>query len=469
MFEHFKENLAARFQRGWRYVTFADAADTEERVTSLDPIPPLKTDSGPAARMGLFALVVGLGGFLLWAAFAPLDEGVPASGVVKVEGNRKAIQHLRGGIAEEILVREGSTVKSGDVLIRLNQTEIQAQLDITQAEYWTVLAIESRLRAEQAQKNAIDFPDDLKKASDPRAKEAVLVQTTLFRIRQEALRNEVEILQETHKGLQEQINGLESQQSGKLKQIQLLSNELNSLRELAKDGYMPQMKLLEQERLLADLSGSRGDDLAKIASTRNAIAETRLRIIKTQQDFQKETQTQLSEIQQQVSAAHDKLKALRAEVERATMRAPVDGMVVGLTTFTNGGVIQAGQVVMEIVPHGDKLLVEVQIPTNLIEKVYTGLAADIRFSTIKGSQMPPIAGKLVSVSADRLIDNVSKLPFYLGYVEVTPDGLSLLSEAKHVIQPGMQADVVIKTGERTMLQYLLNPLLNRIAGSMREI
>lgn len=469
MLERFKQSLAARFQAGWRHATFDDETRRETEEGAMGAVPPLRTDSRSAARWGMIALIFGFGGFVLWAAFAPLDEGVPAPGVVNVESKRKTVQHLRGGIVREIRVQEGSVVKEGDVLIVLNDVEARAQLDIVQAQWWSALAQEARLIAEQSGAATIRFPEALTASDDPRALDAMRIQEGLFRTRREALASQLRILEENLKGLREQIAGMEALQAGKQRQIELLEAELKSMRELAREGFLPQVRLMEIERMLADLSGSRANDLANIARTRNSIAEVQLRMAAIRQEFQQEVQQRLSEVQKEVENNRDRLTALREEVARAELRAPVDGTVVGLNVFTVGGVIQPGQVLMEIVPEDESMLVEVHIPTHLIEKVHPGLEADIRFATVRGAMMPPITGTLITVSADRLIDPHTGMPYFLGRVQVSKEGLETLIRTRHPIHPGMPADVVIKTGERTLLQYLINPLTSRIASALKEI
>jgi len=469
MFAKLKQSLAARFQAGWRHATFDDETGCETEAGATGNAPPLRTDSRAAARWGIIALLAGFGGFVLWAAFAPLDEGVPAPGVVNVESKRKAVQHLRGGIVKEIRVQEGSVVRAGDALIALNDIEARAQLDITLAQWWSALAQEARLLAEQSGATALRFPESLVQSEDPRAREAMRIQEALFRTRRDALLSQIRILEENHKGLKEQIAGMEALQAGKQRQIELLESELKSMRELAREGFLPKVRLMEIERMLADLSGSRASDLANIARTRNGIAEIQLRMVAIRQDFQQEVQQRLSEVQKDVENNRDRVTALREELDRAVLRAPVDGTVVGLNVFTVGGVVQPGQTLMEIVPEGESMLVEVHIPTNLIEKVHPGLEADIRFATVKGAMIAPIAGTLITVSADRLVEPQTGMPYFLGRIQVSKEGLETLIRTQHPIHPGMPADVVIKTGERTLLQYLVNPLTSRIASALKEI
>ncbi len=469
MFAKFRQALASRFQAGWRHATFDDATRRELEEPATQPVPDLRTDSHRPARWGMIALVLGFGGFVAWAAFAPLDEGVPAPGVVSVESKRKAVQHLRGGIVRKIHVQEGSRVRAGDVLISLDDVEARSQLDIVQAQWWSALAQEARLLAEQSGAASVRFPPELATSADARAQEAMRIQQELFHTRRNALMSKTRIMQENLKGLKEQITGLEALQAGKQRQIELLEHDLRAMRELAQEGFLPQVRLTEIERALAELTGSRANDLANIARAKNAIAEIELRMVAIRQEFQQEVQQRLSEVQKEVENLRDRLVALREEVARTTLRAPVSGRVVGLNVFTVGGVIQPGQTLMEIVPEDESLLIEVHIPTNLIERVHPGLAADIRFATVQGALLPPIAGRLVMVSADRLLDPQSGMPYFLGRVQVTPEGLDTLRRTQHAIHPGMPADVVIKTGERTLLQYLISPLTTRIASALKEI
>lgn len=478
MFQRLKEQAANLTLAAWRRITFSDPASDnkpEEGApackTEDSDLPPLQTDTRPALRFGMIALVIGVGGFFLWSSLAPLDEGVPATGTVVVESKRKTVQHLRGGIIEEIKVREGDTVKAGDVLLRLNDTESRAQLDIAYAQLWSAWATYSRLIAEHRQQERLAFPGDLyKHQDDPRAREAMQLQTQLFQTRRATLTSEIGILEENIKGLQEQVNGLESVQAGKKRQIELISEELNAFRGLAKEGFVPQVKVLELERLLADLTGSRGDDLANISRTRNAIAETKLRILQRRQAFMQEVETQLSDVQKEVASLKDRIKALEDEVIRAVVRAPTEGQVVGLEIHTLGGVIRGGDRIMDIVPQTDQLVIEAQVLPHLIDKVLIGMPADIRLSTITASTTTPvIEGTLITISADRLTDQRSGQPYYLGRIEVTKEGLLELARHHVQLQPGMPADVIFKSGERTLLDYLVRPLMNRIAGSMKEI
>lgn len=438
----------------------------------LETPPQVETDERPVVRFGLITLVVGFGGFLLWAGFAPLDEGVPASGVVAVDSKRKTIQHLKGGIVETIDVREGSRVKAGDPLIHLNDTEVKAQMDIAQGQYWTVKAVETRLLAERDGLSQLVFPEKMVASSknDPRVAEVMRVQTQLFAARRSALASELGTMDESIAGLNEQIRGLQAIEAGKKTQIGLLEKEVSSLRGLVEEGFVPRNKLYELERTLADISGTRGGDLASIARAQASINEVKLRKLQRQQDYRKEVETQMTDIQREVGTQFDRLQALKEEYERTVIKAPTDGYVVGLEAHTIGGVIRPGDRIMDIVPEGDVLVVEAQLPVNLIDKVQVGQLARIHLQIVLGGGVQPsIQGKLVQVSADRLTDQRTGTPYYLARIQITQEGEAELRKYKITPQAGMQSDVVIITGERTLLQYLLRPLFSRIHSGMREL
>lgn len=429
------------------------------------------TDEKPVVRFGMATLILGFGGFLLWAGLAPLDEGVPGTGVVSVDTKRKTIQHLRGGLVETIQVREGDRVKAGDVLLRLNDTDIKAQFDITKGQYAVVKATEARLLAERDGRATVVFPADLVEAakSDRRTAEAMSAQAQLFAARKAALSSEMGTLDEGVSGLNQQIIGLQSIEAGKKTQIDLITKEANSYRSLVEEGFVPRNKLYELERVLADLSGTRGGDLAQIARAQASINELKLRKLQRAQDFRKEVETQISEVQKDVGSQKDRLTALNEEFERMVIKAPTDGAVVGMEANTVGGVIRPGDRIMDIVPEGDVLVVEAQLPVNLIDKVRVGQLANLQLQIVLGGgAQPSIEGRVSQISADRLTDPRTGSPYYSARIQITPKGEAELLKYKIQTQAGMQVDVVIVTGERTVLQYLLKPLMSRVTAGMKE-
>lgn len=450
----------------------ADEGNVEPLSLAQQSATKVATDARPVVRFGMLTLLIGFGGFLIWSALAPLDEGVPGTGIVSVDSKRKTIQHLKGGIVDKLEVREGDKVKAGDVLLRLNDTDVKSQLDIVRGRYFTFKATEARLLAERAGIKAIDFGADLLEAGkrDPRAEEAMRAQTQLFNARRQALVSELGTMDESIIGMQEQISGLQSIESGKQTQISLLEKELKSMRELADEGFVPRNKLLELERVLADLSGTRGSDLAQIARAKAAISEIKLRKLQRIGDFRKELEKEMAEAQREVGSQLDQLNALSEEVARTVVKAPTDGYVVALEAHTVGGVIRSGERIMDIVPEGDRLIVEAQLPVNLIDKVHVGQLANMHLQIVlAGGAQPSIEGKLIQVSADRLTDPRSGMPYYSARIEITPKGEATLVKNKIIPQAGMQADVVVVTGERTVLQYLMRPLISRLNQGMKEL
>lgn len=450
----------------------AQAADVAPELSPYSESPvKVSADEKPVVRFGMLTLLIGFGGFLLWSGLAPLDEGVPGTGVVSVDSKRKTIQHLKGGIVDKIEVREGDKVKAGDVLVRLNDTDIKAQLDIVRGRYYTFKAAEGRLQAERNGQSALVFDGELKAAAaqDPRAAEAMQAQTKLFNARRQALVSELGTLDESIIGMQEQIAGLQSVESGKKTQIALLEKELKSMRELADEGFVPRNKLLELERVLADLSGTRGSDLAQIARAKAAISEIKLRKVQRIEDFRKDLEKEMAEVQREVASQRDQLYALGEEFARTLVKAPTDGYVVALEAHTVGGIIRPGDRIMDIVPEGDRLIIEAQLPVNLIDKVHVGQLANVHLQIVlAGGAQPRIEGKLIQVSADRLTDQRTGVPYYSARIQITPNGEATLTQNRIVPQAGMQADVVVVTGERTVLQYLMRPLISRLNLGMKE-
>ncbi len=442
----------------------------EERVDNAFPVDsdtPVSTSTKDTVRWGYYALWIGVAVFLLWAAFAPLGQGVPAQGSVKIEGNRKTIQHPKGGIVEEILVREGDFVKANQPLIRLNPTQALAQSGIVQTQLVTLLAVEARLLAERNNDRKITFPKDLLLRKDqPLEKEAMSVQSKLFMARRNALSGEIDITNETIAGLQQQIKGLEAQEQAKATQLELYQEELKTLKPLYDEGFIPRNRMFELQRGIAYLSGQRSEDIANIGRVRNQIGELKLKKLQAKNLFRKDVETQLTDVQRQVGDFKERNVATMDELDRIELRAPVAGTVVDLAVHTVGGVISAGQKLMDVVPSEQNLIIEVNIPPHLVDNLYTGLEADVHLSALDQTIVPSVKGRLVYLSADSITDPRSQLSYFVGRVALTKEGQRQLGA--QTIQPGMPADVVLLTSERTLLSYLFQPLFRRLQFSFRE-
>ena len=422
-------------------------------------------------QIGIALLVLGMGGFFVWAATAPLDEGVPVAGVITVEAKRKTVQHLTGGIIRKLHVTESQSVKEGSVLIELDDTQARANFEFARQTYLALLATEGRLLAEQRGASRIEFHPDLSSPDNAsQAKNYLAGQRQLFDTRRGALNGDIGILNETAAGQEESLKGLIAQLASRRSQSGLLQEQLGGTRDMVKEGYLPRNAQLEQERAAAELNAVIGDLQANIQRTGRTLSELKLRVVQRHQEYLREVETQLADVRRDVASYAGRLTSAREDLKRAVIRAPADGQVVGLNVFTVGGVIGPAQRLMDIVPVGDALLLETRVPPHLIDRVHAGLPADIHFQGFVSQPQLVVEGSVISVSADLLSDAPGAgqpgMAYYLARVRVTPEGMKKLGQ--HRMQPGMPADVVIKTGERTMLTYLLKPLLQRLAVSLKE-
>lgn len=427
------------------------------------------TDASAYSRLGWIIVLFGVIGFLLWAMFAPLDKGVPMPGDVAKEGNRKAVQHLSGGIVQDILVKDGDVVKKGQVLVRMNNVQVNAQSEITKVQLFTNRAAEARLIAERDGKSEPAFPDDLKKfKDDPRVAENISLQSQLFASRQSSLKNELSAIDENISGLKLQLDGLMASRDSKKEQLVILKEQVDNLRDLSRDGFVARARLLDVERTYVQTKGALAEDVGNIGRTQRQIAELTLRRAQRVQDYQKEVRTQLSEVQKEAEALSNRFVAEDYNLKNADVTAPVDGTVVGMAVFTKGGVVQPGFKMMDIVPVDDALVVEGRLPVNLVDKVRAGMPVELIFSAFNSNTTPHIPGKVTKVSADRLMDERTGQPYYTVVASVSPEGLKTMHHHKLEVRPGMPVELFVKTGERTMMNYLLKPIFDRAKTSMSE-
>ena len=431
-------------------------------------VPTVDINHGRAARLGWLVLVTGFGGFILWASLAPLDQGVPSSGKVVVTGNRKTVQNLSPGMVQAILVKDGDEVNSGDVLVRLDPTTARSEYEVAHSQWLVAKATEARLLAEIQGQSDILFPEELsKEQNDPRAASAMAVQSQLLRSRQAGLRAELAAMDNTLAGLQSYAKGLDATRRAKDAQSKLLREELKGLRDLAAEGYLPRNRLSEQERLLAQLSGAISEDLGNLGRAQQSIGEIRMRIVAREQEYRKDVETALAEVQKETSSLESRLKGLAYQLANTDVRAPSEGIIVGLSIHTIGGVLAQGTPLMDVVPKNEPLRIDVNIPTTLIDKVRLGLPVEITFPAFNQRTTPQIPGEFVHVAADATTDPEGRVPpFYRGQVVVTAAGMKKLRA--HEIKAGMPAEVFIKTGERTMLNYLFKPLRDRFNSALTE-
>jgi epimerase transport system membrane fusion protein len=422
------------------------------------------SDCRPRA-VGLAIVLLTFGLFGGWAAFAPLDSAALAPGVVTVQTYRKTVQHLEGGIVKELLARDGDIVKAGDPLIVLDDTQIRAEYEMARSQLIANQAMAARLRAEQGDEPTIDFSGMIEFDSE-RAREAQASEMQVFRARQGSRHGEVDVLQKRIGQLHQQINGLEAMIRTKGNLEKSYSSEIGDLNQLLSEGFVDKQRLLEQERKLDMLRAEVADHQSEIIKTRLQISETELQIVQRNKEFNADVVNQLSEVQTKSYDLQERMAALKDRMSRVVIRAPEDGMILGMTVHTIGGVVRAATPLLDIVPSVSKLVVEAQVSPADIDRIAVGKAAEIRFSAFNSATTPVIGGQVLSISADRLMNEQTNMPYYLARVGLTDEGVIKLGDRKLV--PGMPAEVLINAGKRTMLQYLWQPATNAFARSMIE-
>lgn len=437
------------------------------RTLSIQPdnFSDLPVSDSRTRRLGYGIILVTFGIFGGWAAFAPIDGAVYAPGVVTVQTYRKTVQHLEGGIVKDVLVHDGDIVKKGDPLIVLDDAQLRAEYDMNHNQLIAAKAMEARLMAERDDKPSISF-GSMADADTPRGIEARTGETQVFNARRGARLGQIAVLQERIGQLNQQVKGTESMIGTKTNLESSYTGEIGDLRDLLAQGFVDKQRMLEQQRKLDMLKSEVADHRSTITKTRLQVNETQLQILQINKDFNSDVAKQLSEVQTKVYDLQERTAALADRLTRIIIRAPDDGMVIGMTVHTIGGVVRQATPLLDIVPSVSDLVVESQVPPQDINRVAIGKPADIRFSAFNSATTPVIEGIVTGVSADRLTNEKTGQPYYLARVKVTEEGARKLGDRKLLV--GMPADVLVKTGERTMLQYLLQPARNAISQSMIE-
>ena len=447
----------------------ANASDVQDvsADTLRDPL-----DTARPIRWGAIVLIAGLGAVIAWAALAPLDQGVPAQGVISIEMRRKTLQHQTGGVVKSVLVKEGDWVKAGQTLMVLDDTFSRANYDAVRTGYLSARAAQSRLLAEQGPAESLAFEADLRALLGEAAFKGVAAnQVQLFEARRASLAADLSAMERSLEGLGAQLAGSQQSLANRLAQAQLQEQQVAAVRDLAGEGYASRNQLLQLEQSQTELRVSIGDLRANQERLKAAIAETRQRVLQRRSEYLREVSTQLAEVRKDVDGGAERLRSAAMDLARVEIRSPVDGQVVGLAVTDAGGVISPGQKITDVVPRDEALLVDAKIPPHIIDKVSLGMAAEVRFSTFANTPQLVVQGTIVSLSSDALAETgpmgpMSMGSYYLARIQLTAEGMKKLNG--HVMRPGMPAEVLVRLGERTMLQYLLHPLTKRIAASMKE-
>jgi epimerase transport system membrane fusion protein len=426
----------------------------------------LDTSSERYQRIGIILIAVVFGGFGLWSLIAPLDSASFATGVVQAEGYRKPVQHLEGGLVERILIEDGEHVDEGDPLIQLDDTATKADLSAVEVRLFTALALLDRLVAERDDLETVEFSAFLvtAAASSRPAAEAVSNETALFKARRENRLGQINVLEQQFEQLENKVEGLVAMEAARQAMVLSLAEEVNDLRDLLAEGYVDKVRLRQLERNLDSTQAELVSTTAQIGTARVQIEETRLRIAQLDKQFKAEVIQQLSGASATVSDLEQRYEALQERLARTTIRATGTGTILDLSVNAIGQVIRPGETLMEIVPDSEQLFVKAQVSPTDIDSIEVGDEAEIRFSAFK--RVFTVTGELIELSADRLTDPATGMPYFSAIVDIHEEDLKMLGG--RTILPGMPADVLIKGEARTLFQYLMRPVDNMFARALIE-
>jgi len=416
---------------------------------------------------GLIILALFFGGLGTWASIAPLNAAVVGEAVVKVAGNRKSVQHIKGGIVRELLVHEGDRVTADQVLLVLDNTETRAEFDLIAQQITTLEALEARLIAERDDAAGITFPDTLlSRSSEPAVISAMDAQRDEFDSRRTALVGQASILSQRLFQLQDQVAAGEQLLQSQQVQLQSLRDERASLDDLFKKGLVTKPRMLQLERSATGLEGQIATTAGQIATNKKAVEEIDAQIRQLKSDRNAEVTEKLSEAQAKLADLVPRMTNATATLGRMEIRAPYAGEVVDLAVFAVGAVIGPGERLLDIVPEDTLLVVEAKIRVEDIADIAPGMKGEVHFTSYKQRVTPLIHGSVRSVSADRLTDERTQIPYYVAEIDV--DAAELAANPEIQLYPGMPATVSITTKERTALDYLIGPLTASLERSFRE-
>jgi HlyD family secretion protein/epimerase transport system membrane fusion protein len=438
-------------------------AISRHAIEPVSAYPPIKG----LTKAAIFVVAVLGFGFGGWAALAPLTSAAVAPGVVKVDTNRKTVQHLEGGIIREILVHDGDLVTKGQVLVRLDSIDANADRDAKRAKLDALAAQEARLIAEQDNIAAVVFPETLQsRQTEPLVREMLEGQRKLFVDDQRAISDQVNVWVQRIEQFRAQIASLQAQIISIREQIPLFEEQLQDQRYLLAKGLSLKPKLLELERQLVAAKGEIEANKGKTLSLQEQIGEAEAQIMSVRSVRAKSVSEELRDVQSKRSDAAEELRKFVAKAGRTDVVAPQDGTILNMKFFTVGGVIPPGGAILDLVPLQDRMVLEVKIQPLDIDVVRLGLPATVRFIAYKQRITPAVQGVVNWVAADITTDEKTNAQYYLARVEVSASEISLAPQVR--LYPGMPVDVSIVTGERTLLSYLLQPLADSFAHAFRE-
>jgi len=417
--------------------------------------------------MGYAIVFLTFGVFGGWAAVAKLDSAVFAPGTISLEGNRKVVQHLEGGIVSEILVKEADTVEEGQVLLRLNDVQARSNLEVIETRLNVARVIEARLLAERKMAEEINLPDEISYESASEVKRVVDDQKDQFQERRSILKSRVDILNSRIEQTEEQIEGLKLQKSALERRMTNFGDMIDRMTEGQEKGLVGSNILSQRKDELIQIEASLGRIISEIAQAKNVINETNLEALQAEQQFRERANNELEEIRSELSELRQRRKVAEDVLRRTEIRAPGSGTIQNLKVHTVGSVIRAGDVLMELVPEDEELLINARVSPRDIDNVSPGLETEVRFTAFKARLTPIMLGHVQSVSNDVITpDNQQDPPYYLARIEVNEADIP--EEISGRLTAGMPADLIITTGERTVANFILSPLMDAVRKSLIE-
>lgn len=440
---------------------------------ALPPFPPHAVLDAPAPRtrwpvlFGSFVFFVFVVGFGVWSATAPLAEAAIAPGTVKVEGNRRTVQHLEGGIVREILVRDGAKVQAGQALVRLDDVESSATTEAQRAQRWALMAQDARLVAELGKPGEpVRFPPELLNSANPRAQDAVRGQKELYEARTASLKSQLQVLRARIEQQQAAIRGAQGQMTATRSQLRLIREEEQMRRGLVQQGLARLPDLLALQRGMAGLEGTIQELTGQVDRANATIAEAERQIQQVLDQRIQEVSTELRDVRGRLAEAEERLRASTDVQTRRDILAPESGTVVNLRLFTLGAVVRPGDAVLELVPDQDRLVAEVNIQPSDIDVVFPGLKSEIRLPAFKQRLVPFLHGEVTWVAADVTTNDQTRQQYYRAYVLIDREQLDKLPNV--FLTPGMPVEAHVQIGQRSFFQYMTQPIRDSFARAFRE-
>jgi HlyD family type I secretion membrane fusion protein len=425
-----------------------------------------KPRTGGIMAFGLFVLVVFVGGFLSWATLAPLAEAAIAPGQIRVEGMRRTIQHLEGGVIREILVRDGSRVTAGQVVIRLDDVQSGAGLDGQLAQRFALRAHIARVDSELANASEIAFPEDLLRDPDIRAVDAIAGQRALFAMRRAAQSSQLGVLEARLRQSESALRSVEALLAGTRRQLDLVRQEEAMRRGLVSQGLSRLPDLLAVQRTMASLEAAIVDYVAQLSRTEASISESQGQIRSMMDQRMQDLSQERRELTLQLAASDERMRVITDVAARREIVAPESGVISNLRVFTVGGVARPGEPLMDLVPDQDRLVAEVMVQTMDIDVVVPGLRAEIRLPAFKQRLVPFLHGHVTFVDADATQDQQSRIAFYRAQIVIEPGQLAALPGV--ALTPGMPVEAHIQIGQRTFWTYLTQPIRDSLSRAFTE-